>query len=464
MLNLFIFRRDYRIVDNTGLIDALKNYENVVPIFIGTPEQLVKNPYKANFGIQFLCESLCELSDELESNGSKLYCFFGDNVDILEKIMKKNEIESVNFNGDYTPYAVKRDKQIAGLCKDFGVECNVYHDYLLSPPGTILTQVNTPYKVYGPFRKKEEALKIDKPSTSKKTELKNLYSGTLKGVKVLKSTFLKDYYKENKNANTTGGRKKALIILKNISKFGNYQKYRDELTYETTELSGYIKFGCVSIREVYWAIKNKISDALSEQTLISQLIWRDFYYHLLFFYPEFLNNSMRKKFKEFKWIDNKKWFKAWCEGKTGYPVVDACMRQLNKTGYMHNRGRLITSNFLTKILICNWKWGEKYYAQNLIDYDPAVNNGNWQWSAGTGSDTAPYSQRIFNPWTQSSKFDPNCFYIKRWVPELNNVPNKDIHNWITACEIPKYKKLKYPKPIVDYKTQRDAVKRIYKLI
>jgi len=180
--------------------------------------------------------------------------------------------------------------------------------------------------------------------------------------------------------------------------------------------------------------------------------------------PNNLNNSMREKFNKFKWINNKEWFKAWCEGKTGFPIVDACMRQLNKTGYMHNRGRLITSNFLTRILICNWKWGEKYYATKLVDYDVAVNNGNWQWSAGTGTDTAPFSQRIFNPWLQSEKFDMNCGYIKQWIPELIDVDNKHIHRWDKYYSQYDLKNVNYFEPIVDYKLQRDEVKKIHELL
>ena len=461
MSNIFIFRRDYRIFDNTGLKETLSKYDNVIPIFIGTPEQLVNNDYKSDYSVQFLCETLCELADEFKKNKSKLHCFFGENVKVLKDIHKKNKINSVNFNMDYTPYAIKRDNEIKEFCEKNSIECNMYHDYLLVPPGQVLTLSGTPYKVYGQFQKKEINIEIPKPKIIKKSELKNL--NKLKD-KTLDSTFLKKYYNEKENVRRIGGRDAGLMILFKMADFNNYAECRNELIYETTELSAYIKFGCVSIREVYWKIMKSVTNKDSQQNLINQLIWRDFYFNILYHFPENLGNNFRSKFDTFQWVNNKKWFKAWCDGKTGFPIVDAGMRELNETGYMHNRSRLITSNFLTRILICDWQWGEKYYAQNLRDYDPAVNNGNWQWSAGTGTDTAPFSQRIFNPWLQSNKFDPTCEYIKKWVPELANVPNCDIHKWDTKYKNHNLKELDYPEPIVDYKKQRAEVKIIYKKI
>ena len=460
-INIFIFRRDYRLIDNVGLKETLNKYKNVIPIFIGTPEQLVKNDFKSDFSIQFLCESLCELSDSIKKVKSKLHCYFGENIKVLTDLHKKHKINSISFNMDYTPYAIKRDNEIKDFCEKNEIECNMYHDYLLIPPGEVLTLAGTPYKVYGQFQKKEVKYNINKPKILKSAETKRF--GKLKS-KCLDSTFLKKYYKEREEVRREGGRDAGLMILFKMCDFNNYAECRNDLTYKTTELSPYIKFGCVSIREVYWKISKSITNSDSKQNLINQLIWRDFYFNILFHFPKNLGNNFRSKFDKFQWINNKSWFKAWCEGKTGFPIVDAGMRELNETGYMHNRSRLITSNFLTRILVCNWQWGEKYYAQNLRDYDPAVNNGNWQWSAGTGTDTAPFSQRIFNPWLQSNKFDPDCCYIKKWVKELKDVPNADIHKWDKKYKSYDLKKLKYPEPIVDYKKQREEVKRIYKLL
>ena len=212
---------------------------------------------------------------------------------------------------------------------------------------------------------------------------------------------------------------------------------------------------------MYWRIRENIHGNDSIQ-LINQLIWRDFYFQLLDKVPKNLGNPLKQKFEKFSWSNNTNHFKKWCEGKTGYPIVDAGMRELNTIGYMHNRCRLITANFLTRILLINWTMGEKYFAQHLIDYDPSVNNGNWQWVAGCGTDTAPYSQRIFNPWIQSKKSDPTAEYIKQYIPELKDVEPKHLHEWDKYCD--NYPDIKYPKPIVEYKKQRKLAIDTYKQI
>jgi len=442
-MNLFIFRRDFRVVDNRGLLECPTG---CIPIFIGTPEQLVNNKYGSDYSVQFMYESLKELEKDCDC---RIHCFFGDNVDVLREIARHVDVESINYNRDYTPYALKRDDDIRNLCEELEIDCNEYDDYLLVPPGEIVTGSGTTYKVYGQFNKRLRAVDVDAVSKKKVTFGGN--GKKLKGELKEGVDFLKKYFVEQDGLEFRGGRKNALKRLK--KSYSEYDDSRDELNYETTRLSAYIKFGCVSIREVYWTFKKKKYD-----TLVNQLIWRDFYYNIIYAFPKNIGHSMRERFLKFKWINNKKWFKAWCEGKTGFPIVDAGMRQLNETGYMHNRTRLITSNFLVRILICDWRWGEQYYASKLIDYDPAVNNGNWQWSAGSGTDTAPFSQRIFNPWLQSEKFDPDCEYIKKWIPELADVSNKDIHNWFKS-DVDVYG---YPKPIVDYKDQRAIVKKIWK--
>ena len=463
-MNIFIFRRDYRLHDNIGLSAALQNYDDVIPIFIGTPEQLTgANKYRSDHSLQFLCESLCELSGELTKCGSKLHCFYGKNLDVLKNLHKQKQIASIHYNKDYTPYAVKRDTGIQNFCEENEIECHEYQDYLLAEPGSILTKSKTPYKVYGQFQKRMVQTKIPRAKKLSKTLMKKLGKQTFqKPISILESTFLKKYYKEQ-DVEIRGGRRLGLAILKSIGDFNNYASMRNELTYSTTQLSAYIKFGCISIREVYWKIRAKVKNEGSRSNLINQLIWRDFYFHIMYHFPKSMGNNFREKFDGFKWKNNKSWFKAWCEGRTGFPIVDAGMRELNETGYMHNRSRLITSNFLTRILICDWRLGERYYAQRLRDYDPSVNNGNWQWSAGTGTDTAPFSQRIFNPWLQSSKFDESCEYIKKWLPELKDIPNEDLHKWDERHTEYDMKKLGYEKPIVNYKNQREEVKRIYKL-
>jgi deoxyribodipyrimidine photo-lyase len=262
------------------------------------------------------------------------------------------------------------------------------------------------------------------------------------------------YYTENKLISVKGGRTFATKILQKISR-GDFEKYsqtRDQLSNDngTTRLSAYIKFGCVSIREVYQVLKSK-------RDLIRQLIWRDFYANILYSFPHVLGHAMKKNYNKIQWHHNPKWFEAWREGMTGFPVVDAGIRQLNQTGYMHNRARLITASFLVKTLLISWEHGEKYFAKKLTDYDPASNNGNWQWIASTGADSQPFF-RIFNPWEQAKNFDPNAEYIKRWVPELKDVPVKDIMNW---GDVSTLEKINYPKPIVDYSKQKKLALKMY---
>ncbi|NBU98349.1 MAG: deoxyribodipyrimidine photo-lyase, partial [Spirochaetia bacterium] len=254
------------------------------------------------------------------------------------------------------------------------------------------------------------------------------------------------YIKFTKYKETVEALKQEIKTLKTaVRTQTHYPKTHNDLDKETTQLSAYIKFGCISIREAYKALHGKTA-------IIRQLIWRDFYANILYSFPHVLGHAMKQKYNKVKWHHNSSWFKKWCKGETGFPVVDACMKQINTTGYMHNRGRLIVASFLTKTLLIDWREGEKYFAKMLTDYDPASNNGNWQWVASTGADSQPYF-RIFNPWEQARNFDPHCKFIKQWLPDLKDVPEKDILNWDSEWE--KYKDLKYPKPMVDYKKQKE---------
>jgi deoxyribodipyrimidine photo-lyase len=259
-----------------------------------------------------------------------------------------------------------------------------------------------------------------------------------------------------------GGRKNALSKLKtSLVTQSNYDNTRDFLTNNTTGLSAAIKFGCISIREIYHAFFSKYGRNFG---LIRELIWREFFAHVLYNFPEVLKDSYQPKFKHISWrtgVNAMADFESWKKGQTGFPVVDACMRQLNKTGYMHNRGRMIVANFLVKTLLIDWHLGEQYFAQKLTDYDPASNNGNWQGISGTGVDMKPYF-RDMNPWIQSEKFDKLTEYIKKWVPELNDVSPQDIHKWDEMCENPKYKNINYPQPIVNYHQQKIKMLEFYK--
>jgi len=449
---IFIFRRDLRLNDNIGLIAALSNSKVVLPIFIFTPEQLVKNSYKSDNCVQFMIESLEDLNYRLKKYNSKLFYFYGEPYKVINKILKKESIDAIFINMDYTPYAIKRDNRIKKICKKHKIDFIINEDYLLLPIHSIRTKQNTIYSKFTPYFRKAVKIKIDSIKLNKK---KN-YVGWNKKIVEFDGDIHK-FYTKNKYICNQGGRKYGLQKLVNIHKFKDYNKNRNCLNYKTTNLSAYIKFGCVSIREVYHAIKKKLG---INNELIKQLYWREFYINIAYKYPKVFGNNLKLKYDKINWSNDRTLFNKWKNANTGYPIVDACMNEMNTTGFMHNRGRLIVASFLVKILMINWQWGEKYFAQTLHDYSPIINNGNWQWVAGTGADSQPYF-RIFNPWLQAKEYDPNCIYIKKWIPELKDIENKHIHSWYKYND--KYK-INYPKPIVDYVKKKKKALNMYKKI
>lgn len=447
--SLFIHRRDLRLQDNTGLMEALNNSDTVICCFIMTPTQLTnKNDYKSNNAIQFMFESLDELDQDLRNKSSKLFYFYGEPHKVINKLINQHKIDAVYINADYTPYSIKRDNKIKSICQKKKISFHIFHDDLLHKIASILTNNNTIYEKFTPYFRKARKEKVTKP---KRNNYLNYYTKSFKDDSNKKSKFIN----KNENINIHGGRNNALKILNNLNKFKNYNKKRNYLTYETTNLSAYIKFGCVSIREVYDKMQEKLN---KNNDLFKQLYWRDFYYNIALNFPHVFGEAMKKQYNKIKWENNRTLFSKWKEGQTGYPIVDAGIREMNITGFMHNRTRLITSNFLIKLLLIDWRWGEKYFATQLVDYDPSVNNGNWQWSASSGADSQPYF-RIFNPWTQGEDYDKECEYIKHWIPELKNIPNDHIHKWYKYHQ--KYN-INYPKPCVDYEKQRREGKKMYK--
>lgn len=457
-ISVFIFRRDLRLQDNHGFYQAITQSKTVIPIFILTPEQIVNNKFRSENAIQFMFEALNDLNQSLKQYKSKLFILYGKQEELLQELIEAKQIECIFFNHDYTPYARHRDEKIRQLCKRYRVDCKSYNDYLLVEAGTIQNASGKPYLKFTPFYREALKHEIDfVPSyriqhlCSKQMKLSNEYKQAVNLFSLI------DFNQQIHIAPQHSNRAYALRILKQIKQFRDYNENRNRLTYETTHLSAYIKFGLVSIREVYEAF---IVTLGKRNDLIKQLYWREFYFNIIYHFPNVLGHSMKLKYDKIKWINDPKLFKAWKQGQTGYPVVDACMRQMNTTGFMHNRGRLIVSNFLIKIFHIDWQKGEHYFATKLIDYDPAVNNGNWQWSAGTGTDSQPYF-RVFNPWIQSAKFDPDCQYIKKWIPELNSVHPSDIHAWHASFR--QYPSVNYPTPIVDYNEQKQKVLKLYKL-
>ena len=449
---LFIFRRDFRVIDNIGLNLANSKCNRIFAIFIFTPEQVGNtNQYKSDNAVQFMIESLQDLSVNIRKMGGELLCFYGHNEKIIKDLIDDLHIDYICFNADYTPYAIQRDIGIIEVCNNKNIYVDYTHDYYLHPPGTFVTSSGDPYQKFTPFYNMCLKKKVELPQRLRKIN----FSKTTKHLtnKISLKEALNKFTKENNNILVHGGRDNAIKQLRIAGKnINNYQKTRNNLNHSTSELSAYIKFGCVSIREVYKIFRNK-------KDFIRQLFWRDFYANILYSFPHVLGHNLKEKYDKIRWHNSSRLLSLWTKGETGFPVVDACMRQLNTTGYMHNRGRLIVGSFLVKTLLINWRHGEKYFATKLTDYDVASNNGNWEWISGGGADSMPYF-RFFNPWSQQQEHDPDCEYIKKWIPELKEVPSKDIHNWEKEYE--NYKNINYPKPIVDYVEQRQKAIKMYK--
>lgn len=459
MYTLYLFRRDLRIDDNMALYKIIEmiDEKSIIPCFIFTPEQTTdKNKYRSLKAIQFMIESLQDLDDTLHAYGSRLHYFQGDNIKVLENICKSIPVTNIVFNMDYTPYAQKRDKRIQQWCLKHGICCHITEDYLLANIGTFLKKDNTIYQVFTPFKNNILSNENIIPKPSKKN-IKKLLSST-NMLKSLESGIQYTHLQDEKQ-HVHGGRVVGKKMLDKITNLLDYDDKRNCIMYNSSNLSAYIKFGCLSIREVYWKLRKHYSKS---HGMVGQLIWREFYYYIAYYSPDTLHGiPFQSKYKTLKWDNNANYFNAWKSGNTGFPIVDASMRQMNITGYMNNRSRLITANFLVRILNQDWRKGEQYFATRLIDYDPSVNNGNWQWISSIGVDPKPHYQRLFNPWKQSRDYDPNAIFIKKWIHEMKDIPAEHIHEW--------YKwntqyKIQYAKPIVDYKKQRLLSLEKYKRI
>jgi deoxyribodipyrimidine photo-lyase len=455
---LFIFRRDLRIIDNKGLLEASSKCSRLFTIFIFTPEQVTgTNKFKSDNAVQFMIESLQDLSSAISKKGGHLYTFYGKNDAIVKQLILALDIDAVFFNKDYSPYAIERDESIGKVAEKMDVQVITSQDYYLLEPGTILNGSKKMYQKFTPFYNSASAYSkhVDQPSGKQITNFAKTTKTLANGLSL--ATALSRFTTVNPKSDRLvhGGRQEAIISLKiAVKSQSHYSKTHNDLFKATTQLSAYIKFGCLSIREVYKVFRNNTD-------LIRQLWWRDFYANILFAYPHVLGSAMKPNYNRVHWHHNSNWFKCWTKGTTGYPIVDAGMRQLNATGYMHNRARLITASFLVKTLLISWTHGEQYFAKMLTDYDPASNNGNWQWIAGSGADSQPYF-RIFSPKEQNKNFDPDCEYIKTWIPELKDVPVKDIINWDT--EHVNHKDVGYAKPICEFAKQKELALKMYEAV
>lgn len=396
---IFWFRRDLRLEDNVGLQQALASGYPVLPIFIFDTDILEKLEIKEDRRVDYIYQALDAMNCVLHTHGSTLYSDYGKPLEIFEKIIELYDVQGVYCNRDYEPQAIKRDELIVSYLKERDIQFNTFKDQVIFEKSDVVKDDGTPYSVYTPYSRKWKSLLVPQNYAAVTISLKHFYKTNPLKIKDLQELgFHKTDIKfERPNLD--------LAII------NDYDKKRDFPGLDhTTHLGIALRFGTISIRScVAFALKYN-------EIWLSELIWREFFMQILYHYPRVVTDSFKTKYDSIVWRNNEAEFQLWCLGKTGYPIVDAGMRQLNKTGFMHNRVRMIVASFLCKHLLIDWRWGEAYFAQKLLDYDLSANNGNWQWVAGCGCDAAPYF-RIFNPTAQTLKFDADLSYIKTWNPD-----------------------------------------------
>ena len=470
-LILFWHRRDLRIIDNLGLVAARQLTPKIVGIFCLDRDILNRDDI-APARIKYMLGCLQELIQDYASSGSQLLITSGKPSQVIPQLATVLKAKAVYWNEDVEPYSRQRDREVRSALKEKGITVENFWDQILHSPGTILTQSEQPYKVYTPFWRNWS--QKTKPSISQNiNSLQGLDATEISRAKqthVIELPTAEDlgYLWENPLL-LSPGTTAAQARLEEFCDSAIYQ-YDEQRNFPfnqgTSQLSAALKFGTISIRNIWQATITALENCRSEEarnniiTWQKELAWREFYQHCLYFFPELEQGAYRPAFKNFPWENNTEHFQAWCEGKTGYPIVDAAMRQLNETGWMHNRCRMIVASFLTKDLIIDWRWGEKYFMQTLFDGDLAANNGGWQWSASSGMDPKPL--RIFNPSSQANKFDGDAEYIRKWVPEVRSLDTKVL----VTGKIPKAicDRCDYPEPIVDHAVQQREFKRLYKIM
>jgi len=445
---IFCFRRDLRVGDNIGLHRALEDNTRVIPVFIFDPRQLKPHEYRSERALHFLLQAVEHLDLELRDQGSQLLYRSGTPHEVLPALANEYSANTVYLNRDYTLFSIKRDQRIIEGCSEIDVEVKQFNDAILQPPEACLKADNTPYTVFTPFYNRVKNFPISAPE--KKSFFQHLISSTDIGPQIdILSKIGRQFDQPVLNLSPAD----LIDVMSGLSEQTDYGVHRNELAADaTTHLSVFLKFGVISVREVYQRLLELYDP---EHPLIRQLYWRDFYSHIAYHFPHVFGSSFKEKYAGIPWRDDSALFDVWCTGTTGFPIVDAGMRELNATGFMHNRARMITASFLVKDLHIDWRWGEKYFATKLTDYDPALNNGNWQWAASTGCDAQPYF-RIFNPWLQQKRFDPQCEYIKRWIPELSSLAPQEIHGLV------KHPTPGYPEPMVNHGQQAELAKQMYR--
>jgi deoxyribodipyrimidine photo-lyase len=400
-VTLFWFRRDLRLYDNAGLYEALKQNENILPVFIFDP-QILSQLETADLRVPFIHKTVLALKQKLVLQKSDLWIDYGTPLQIFQKLAKKFKVQAIYLNHDYEPQAVLRDQSVETWAKSQNIEFKTFKDHVIFEKNEILTDAGKPYTVYTPYKKKWLA---SLSAFYLKSYPIDLYEHHFMKIKVTESVPTLEIMNFKTTQHIYPETNVSVKILK------NYAEKRDfPALDQTSKLGLHLRFGTVSPRELAREGKKY------SEVWLSELIWRDFFTQILFHFPHVVKGSFRPEYDQIQWLDDEITFTKWKNGETGYPLVDAGMRELNATGHMHNRVRMVVASFLTKHLLTHWLKGERYFAEKLLDYDLSANNGNWQWAAGTGCDAAPYF-RVFNPTTQLEKFDPKLEYVKKWVPE-----------------------------------------------
>ncbi len=425
-VSIFWFRRDLRLDDNAGLYHALRSGKPVVPVFIFDTNILEELEDKEDKRVDFIYNTLENIQQKLKELGSTLHVMKGTPLQCYKHLTNTYHVAAVYTNTDYEPYAKDRDKEIAGYLKHKDIPFYSYKDQVIFEKDEVVKADGEPYTVFTPYsRKWKEKMNAFylKPYPTKKY-WKHFFQHRVIGMPTLHELGFKK----------AEGDIVPAKLNKDIAK--HYDETRDYPGIKgTTRLSIHLRFGTISIRKLCAEVKEL------NGVLLNELIWREFYQMIMHHFPKVINTSFKEEYDNIKWRNNEKEFEAWCTGQTGYPIVDAGMRELNETGFMHNRVRMVVASFLTKHLLIDWRWGEAYFGKKLLDYDLAANNGGWQWAAGCGCDAAPYF-RVFNPYLQTEKFDKDLKYIRKWVPE--------------------FEELTYPQPIVIHQEARERCLRAYK--
>ncbi len=424
-ISIFWFRRDLRLADNHALYEALKGDYPVLPIFIFDSNILDELEDRDDARVTFIHQEVLAIKEQLERSGSTLLTRYGEPLEVWKSLMEEFNIRQVYANRDYEPYAIKRDKAVYQLLESKAIKFIGKKDHLIFEKDEVVKKDGSPYTVYTPYSKIwKNQFRTNKLEPYPSAAIDNwLKTEPVPIISLEEMDF-------TQSAISFPDRKIDIDVIE------GYHETRDIPSVKgTSRLSMHLRFGTVSVREV---VKHAYEH---NEKFLNELIWREFYSAILWHFPNIVNENFNQKYDMVEWRNNEEEFEKWQQGKTGFPIVDAGMRELNETGYMHNRVRMIVACFMTKHLLIDWRWGEAYFARKLLDYELASNNGGWQWAAGTGVDAAPYF-RVFNPYTQAEKFDPQQKYIRKWVPEIETAD--------------------YPEPIVEHKFARERALETYK--